>query len=111
MYLGACYLVGYYALSFCDTYVGFTVSTPSGDKIIARAMLLCSVDLPARAILLCMKQFNGRCGCCYCEDTGKTTESNYLHRWWPFCRTVVDRSHTSIIGNARSATESGASVG
>ena len=53
---------------------------PSG-QMQAHAMLLhCSVDLPARALVLNMKHFNGQCGCCYCEDQEKTSPTNRLHR-------------------------------
>ena len=48
----------------------------------ARAIpLLCSVDLPARAILLNMKQWNGVQGCLYCESTGTVLPGDHLHRY------------------------------
>ena len=32
----------------------------------------CSCDLPARALILNMNQFNGYYGCWYCQQSGKT---------------------------------------
>ena len=43
-------------------------------------LLLSSTDLPAKALVLNMKQFNEMFGCCYCEDEGKTHDENSLHR-------------------------------
>ena len=56
-----------------------------------RAMLLtCAFDLPARALVLDMKQFNGKYACVYCEDDslracalvlrqGQTPPGDHLH--------------------------------
>ena len=53
-----------------NLYIGFCVTTPDGREITVRAkLLLCSVDLPAKAILN-MKQFNGQNGCSFCKDPG-----------------------------------------
>ena len=47
------------------------MKTPDGgNHTVKERLLMCSVDLPARALVLNMKQFNGRYGCCYCEDKG-----------------------------------------
>ena len=55
-------------------YVGVEVRSPLG-LVRARAMLLLSsLDLPARAIITNMKQFNGEHSCIYCEQEGTTSE-------------------------------------
>ena len=83
--------------------LGIEVATPSG-KVLARAMLLTTaVDLPARAILMNMKLFNGKYACVYCEHEGVTEDGNHLHRFWPH-RTAPSRSHQSILSNAVEAT-------
>ncbi len=71
----------------------------------AHAVLLAyAVDLPARAILLEMKQFNGKCACVYCEDEGEIEGSNHLHRFWPYREGSKRRTHSSLLQNATQAT-------
>ncbi len=72
----------------------------------ARAVLLaCAFDLPARVIVLDMKQFNGKYACVYCEDEGETPPGDHLHRFWP--HNAADsrkRTHKSLLQNATEAT-------
>ena len=51
-----------------------------------------SVDLPARAISLNMKQFNGKHACCYCEDPGVPRTTSHLQRDWPYSSSFIPRS-------------------
>lgn len=91
--------VGYNVLSA----LGIEVVTPLG-KVLARALLLtAAVDLPARALLMNMKLFNGKHACVYCEQEGVTEGSNHLHRFWPY-RMTTSRTHQSILRNAVEAT-------
>ena len=62
--------------------VGVEIACPLGRKLAKAILLLCTVNLPARALVLNMKHFNGICGCPYCEDTGQTGPP--LHHFWPF---------------------------
>lgn len=84
---------------------GFSIKTPTGVITAHARLLLCTVDLPARACVLNMKQFNGKNGCSYCEDEGEPRASNHLHRNWPYTRTSISRSHHSIMTNARDAID------
>ncbi len=87
--------------------LGFTLKTPAG-VITAHVMLLeCSLDLPARAIVMNMKLFNAICGYCYCEDNGVTSPTNHLHCWWPFDSISVRRSHASLLQDAQQAADRG----
>ena len=91
--------------------LGFVVSTPDGDELNVRArLLMCSVDLPARAIVLNGKQFNGEHGCSYCEDPGVARASSHLQRNWPYSATSTARTHQGIIANARQALQDKAPV-
>ena len=84
--------------------------SPDGP-ITAHAMLLaCSVDLPARAIVLNMKQYNGKYACCFCEDPGVARQSSHLHRNWPYNKEVVASSHLSLKKNAADSIGSNDSV-
>ena len=82
---------------------GITVNTPSGKMVSKARLLMCAVDLPARASVLNMKQFNGKWGCLYCEDEGVPRPTCHLVRNWPYSTTSTPRTHGSIMRNARSA--------
>ena len=91
-------------------YVGVTVCTPAGPMIARLILLLCSFDLPARAIVLNMKQWNGKHDCLYCESPGTTLHGDHLHRYWPKDDNAIARSHTSLMCNADEATRTRTSV-
>ena len=58
--------------------IGVPVDTPVGAMVARVALLLCSVYLPARALITNMKQWNGINGCLYCEDAGVTIAGDQL---------------------------------
>ena len=62
-----------------------------------------SVDLPARAIVSNMKQFNGRYGCLYCEEEGTTLGADHLHRYWPYKTNATPRTHSSLLRDTQKA--------
>lgn len=72
--------------------------------LIKVAIIVMSCDLPARALVLNMKQFNGQHGCHLCEDEGCTTATNRLFRWWPYQSTSVLRTKESLAKNSVYAT-------
>lgn len=77
-------------------YTGVAVNTPAGDMTSRAILLNASVDLPARAMISNMKQWNGAHGSLYCEDQGTTVGGDHLHRYWPY-RDAVSRSHASLL--------------
>lgn len=84
---------------------GLVISTPDGKQTLLCVLLMCAVDLPARAIVLNMKQYNGMYGCSFCYDTGKTKIGSPLHRFWPpQSVTPALRTHQSVHENAIDAT-------
>lgn len=85
------------------THTGMSVRTSAGVITAHARLLLCTVDLPARATILNMKQFNGCHGCSYCEDEGTPRLSSHLHRNWLYSSTSTPRTHCSIMRNARKA--------
>ena len=89
-------------------FLGIKVTAPNGPTT---ARPRCSVDLPAKAIVLNAKQFNGKYGCSYCEDEGVARAATHLHRNWPYSSSSSARAHGSIIANARDALQNGAPVG
>ena len=84
-------------------HVGISVKTPEGVMTSRVRLLMCSVDLIARAPILNMKQFNGKYGCCYCEDEGQPLPTTHLHRTWPYCASSTHRTHNSVLANASEA--------
>ena len=76
------------------------------DRVARVAIVASTLDLPARAIVANMLQFNGRYGCHYCEQEGTTALGNPLHRWWPYIPNPSPRSRSSILENVRKTTTS-----
>ncbi|CAH1263932.1 Hypp2800 [Branchiostoma lanceolatum] len=73
---------------------GFVVrdTVTNTERIVRGLLLLCSVDLPAKAILANTKQYNGAFGCNNCEDEGKSLKAG--HRIWPYEGPVTLRTHS-----------------
>ena len=65
--------------------------TTSKGTVQCRAILLiCTVDLPARAMVCNMKQYNVEYSCCTClEMRDNIVTSNKLVRYWPYNESYV----------------------
>ena len=86
------------------------MSTPDGEVTARARLLMCSSDLPAKALLLNMKQYNGQHGCSYCEDEGVPRPTTHLHRNWPYSESSTLRTHSGLIANADEARKNGEPV-
>lgn len=86
------------------------MTTPDGMKTLKCILLLSAVDLPARAMLLSMKQFNGIKGCSFCYYPGQSALGSPLHRFWPPQSSVILRTHDSMCKDAQEAVESNVPV-
>ena len=64
-------------------------------------------NLPARAIFVNMKQWNGAFGCIYCTEEGYTAPGDHLHRYWPHQR---DCHAGTMFRNAVDALTNGAAL-
>lgn len=73
-------------------------------------LIMCSVDLPARALLLNMRQYNGQHGCVYYEDDGTPRLSSHLHRNWPYTSDPVPHIHAKMLEDADKAVSDGEAV-
>lgn len=89
--------------------LGIEINSPDGPIISKAILLLCSVDLPAQAALMNMKQYNGAYGCPYCEQEGSPRPTNSLHRNWPKKYEPL-RSHQSMLDNAKETIAMNSSV-
>ncbi|PIK38012.1 hypothetical protein BSL78_25146 [Apostichopus japonicus] len=75
------------------------------EIIIVKAVVLCGTcDLPARAVMLNMVQFNGAFGCSHCLQKGCSTSTGKGSVWtYPFCMTNPlgpKRSHEKMLSDA-----------
>ena len=84
---------------------GIRVKTPDGNLVSKSMLLVATADLPAKACMLNMKQYNGKYGCSACEMEGVSRQNNHLHRDWPYKDSVALRTHLSLMENARAAVE------
>ena len=78
------------------------MQTEHGERVVRAALLICSVDLPARSMCANMKQFNGKYGCIYCENPGTPRVHTPMVRDW-VPRPGKLRTHESILNNAQQA--------
>ena len=83
------------------SYIGIEVQTPGGEMI---AGVMCPVDLPARAMVLHMKQWNGAYGCASCDDEGTCSDGDHLHHYWLQKDGSIARTHSSVLMHAETAT-------
>ena len=58
--------------------------------------MLSSADLPGKALMANMKQYNGEQGCSVCEDKGKTVGTGGLHRIWPYIPPIWSSEPTRL---------------
>ena len=72
-------------------------------------LLLCSTDLPARAVVTNMKAYNGKYSCTSCEDSGEEG-SNPLHRVWPFNAESTTRNKATVMKAVCDAVQQQTSV-
>ena len=88
--------------------LGLDIIMQSGETITIRAKLFMGVfDLPAKAAVLCAKQFNGEFGCSVCLHPGKRLSNNsrvYLPD------TYTERTHAGVLSAAWQAEHTKSSV-
>ncbi len=96
-------------LTYVDSHVlsGIQVDVPSGKIKERGTLLISSADLPAKAPLVNMKQYNGAYGCNFCEDEGVPRASSHLHRNWPHMEHSTLHTHASMVENAKKALDTG----
>ncbi|XP_048246521.1 uncharacterized protein LOC125377412 [Haliotis rufescens] len=88
---------------------GIEIDTFLGKKFVKGLLLAVCVDLPARAMVLNMKQFNGKYGCNVCHAEGETQPNCPLHRYYPVGESS-QRTHKSMVNDVRTAVQSGQAV-
>ena len=97
--------------SYMLIYTGFQVETPAGQLTCRVAMLMSAVDLPARAIMANMKQFNGHYSCSWCEIEGISPPNLPMVSYFPYpLHKPTPRTNLRILVNAATATKENKSV-
>ena len=74
-------------------------------------LFVATADLPVRAALMNMKQFNGKCACHLCKSERTTYGQHNIHRCWPFKQNHEKRTHQDQNNFAMMATKKQAVVG
>lgn len=85
--------------------MGITIRTPNGMKTIRGKLLVGIFDMPAKAIVLNTKQFNGKYGCSTCVHPGRRL-SNGARIFSPDC-SIELRTNESLIKDAEIAEVNG----
>jgi hypothetical protein len=77
---------------------GFNVKVGCMMTILVKVVVVCiTVDLPAKAELLCMVYFNGRFACITCEDEGEVAKQGRGHAMtYPYNDKCRLRSHADV---------------
>lgn len=98
-------------VQYLNPLIGFEVSTPDGIHICRGMMLICSVDITARALVCNMKGFNGAHSCPTCLDRGdNTVGASPMHRYWPFNSSCEIRTLEGVHRAFKEASTSGIAV-
>ena len=96
--------------SFYETGIQ-VVGSAVGDITVRCMLFVATVDLPARAALMNMKQFNGKCACHLCKSEGTAYGQHNIHRCWPYEQNPEKRTHQDQINFAMEATQKQAVMG
>lgn len=87
---------------------GIPISTPSGTKYLKAKLLCCVFDLPARAMVLNLIQWNGRYGCTFCLDEG--TQVSHVRLYLPSDQHAT-RAEKEVLECAQKASSSSPMLG
>lgn len=86
------------------------VMTCYGKRTLKCCLLAVCLDLPAKALVANMKQFNGKFGCIACFDEGQSNPRTPMHRYYPFNEMNQQRTHLSILQDIRKVVRNGQAV-
>ncbi len=84
------------------TTVGMSMMTPAGLRTVRAKLVMGIFDLPAKAAVLCARQFNGLHGCAVCIHPGQRLSNG---AWIYLPQKYADRTHQRVIKAATSAEE------
>lgn len=85
-----------------------TTITSAGSKTVRARIVMGIFDLPAKALVLCMKQFNSQFGCHTCCHPGESLPNN--SKVYPPCGHYELRTHHCYLKDAEKAKNTGTAV-
>jgi hypothetical protein len=92
--------------AFFVSPTGKVFQTEEGLRLRRFRLVTVTCDLPARAMVVGMKNFNGISAYLYCYHRATTVGDDHLHRYWPYNPDTLDRTHASIIRDISEAVHS-----
>ena len=104
------YLIMTYESMGLWLHTGILFDTPYRPKICKARLLLVTLDLPAKAIVMNTKYYNGEKSCQFCLQSGTTLPDNPLHQFWPHEKNVVLRDNASLQQHSKETLETGTTV-
>ena len=87
---------------------GVKIKTTSGEYNILGKLVMSVFDLPAKAIVLNSKQYNGKYGCSVCLHPGVRLPNN--SRIYPPSQEYEERTHSNVLACAKMAERENCSV-
>ena len=91
-------------------FSGVDVKVPDGTKTVRVKLLLAVFDLPAKAAVLNLKQYNGRYGCLYCTNPGRSMAPGCTVYVPSDQQNATERTHSLMTAWASDAEKKGESV-
>ena len=88
--------------------IGLDIFTPAGTFTVRAKLVIAVFDLPAKAAVLCAKQFNGEYGCSVCLHPGKRLPNN--SRVYLPDVTYADRTHSQVLDAALQAVQTNSTI-
>ena len=82
-----------------------------GNITVRYMLFVATVDLPVRASLVNMKQFNCKCACQLCKSEGTGYGQHNLHRCWPYEQDPEKRTHQEQANFATNPSQKQAVMG
>lgn len=83
-------------------FTGVDVDTPIGKRKVHGAIIVCSTDRPACALVANNIQYNGHFGCTTCDSYGTSVGRTV---YWPYDHASNLRTHQSILSSALEAVQ------
>ena len=83
-------------------FTGVDVDTPIGKRKAHAAIIVCSTDRPACALVANNMQYNGHFGCTTCDSYGTSVGRTV---YWPYDDASNLRTHQSILSSALEAVQ------
>ena len=96
--------------AYACIHTGILIDTPYGSKICKARLRLMTIDLPARAIVMNMKYYNGEKYSQFCLQSGTTLPEIHCTDFGHMRKKVVLRDNASLQRHSEEALKTGTTV-